>query len=81
MPQWALKSSLLTVDILHYINRYWRRFFFFLSLGKTVISLKIFVDGVYVWIISNMSNIIVNEERIVCDYHGLKPDDIAHTYS
>lgn len=28
MPQWALKSSLLTVDLLHYINRYWRRFFF-----------------------------------------------------
>lgn len=32
MPQWALKSPLLMVDLLHYINRYWRRFFFFFFL-------------------------------------------------
>lgn len=58
MPQWTLKSSLLKVDLLHYINRYWQWFFFFssfLSLEKTVIFLEIFVDGVYVCIISNMS--------------------------
>lgn len=58
MPQWALKSPLLKVDLLHYINRYWQWFFFFssfLSLEKTVIFLEIFLDGVYVCIISNMS--------------------------